>query len=175
MGPMSRTSVDCRLTGTGRSWQSLEDSDADDWDESTQASREGLQFRTIYATEIECILNGLALWRFALSEHFYCISFSPAAQPLSRRGSNATWLTQFGAEQCCFDISEISKCRSDIDILYRIVSPAEISKSSIYRYHVFDTSACRIFIYSFIHSHLCLTGTRRVSISVSEVEVGRSS
>jgi len=29
--------------------------------------------------------------------------------------------------------------------IYRIVSPAEISKFSIYRYQLFDLSSCRIF------------------------------
>ena len=47
--------------------------------------------------------------------------------------------------------------------IYRIVSPAEISKFSIYRYHIFDISFSRIFIYSFIHSRLGLTVTHRVS------------
>jgi len=54
----------------------------------------------------------------------------------------------------CFDISKISKYRFDIDILYRIISPAEISKFSIYRYLICDTLFCRIFMYSFIYSRL---------------------
>ena len=51
-------------------------------------------------------------------------------------------------------ILKISKYRFDIDISYRIVSPAEMSKFSIYRYQIFDLSSCRIFIYSFIQSRL---------------------
>ena len=40
------------------------------------------------------------------------------------------------------NIDSISICRI---VSYRIVSPAEISKFSLYRYRLFDISSCRIF------------------------------
>ena len=65
----------------------------------------------------------------------------------------------------------------EISIRYRyivsfFVSPAAMSKFSIYRYQILVVSSCRIFLYSLMHSRLRLTVIHRVSLSeVSTIQV----
>ena len=81
-------------------------------------------------------------------------SMSPGR--ITHRGVNASGsCSGERGNQCCIDISKISKYRFDIDISYRIVSPAEISTFSIYRDIKFRYIILLNF-HSFIHSRLDL-------------------